>query len=180
MVRCELSLGAFKVMRGVLQPGFKWSEHIKPLVQTDSCQVEHNAILLSGRIKTVMEDGSEMEIGPGDAYVTPPGHDAWVVGDETAVGIEFSREAVEDWGKEAGVVFRHVEHDQSGISYVWEVAGMSNSSGGATKLCPSERGSGCGPVLATYSMLLRATKPTFFLPAPWNGQPLSTKRGEVE
>jgi quercetin dioxygenase-like cupin family protein len=97
-----VSLGAFKVMRGVLQPGFKWSEHIKPLVQTDSCQVEHNAILLSGRIKTVMEDGSEMEIGPGDAYVTPPGHDAWVVGDEPAVGIEFSREAVEDWGKEAG------------------------------------------------------------------------------
>jgi quercetin dioxygenase-like cupin family protein len=97
-----VSLGAFKVMRGVFQPGFKWSEHIKPLVQTDSCQVEHNAILLSGRIKTVMEDGSEMEIGPGDAYVTPPGHDAWVVGDEPAVGIEFSREAVEDWGKEAG------------------------------------------------------------------------------
>jgi quercetin dioxygenase-like cupin family protein len=97
-----VSLGAFKVMQGVLQPGFKWSEHIKPLVQTDSCQVEHNAILLSGRIKTVMEDGSEMEIGPGDAYVTPPGHDAWVVGDEPAVGIEFSREAVEDWGKEAG------------------------------------------------------------------------------
>jgi hypothetical protein len=49
-----------------------------------------------------MEDGSEMEIGPGDAYVTPPGHDAWVVGDEPAVGIEVSREAVEDWGKEAG------------------------------------------------------------------------------
>ena len=97
-----VSLGAFKVMRGVFQPGWKWSEHIKPLVQTDSCQVEHNAILLSGRIKTVMEDGSEMEIGPGDAYVTPPGHDAWVVGDEPAVGIEFSREAVEDWGKEAG------------------------------------------------------------------------------
>ena len=97
-----VSLGAFKVMRGVLQPGWKWSEHIKPLVQTDSCQVEHNAILLSGRIKTVMEDGSEMEIGPGDAYVTPSGHDAWVVGDEPAVGIEFSREAVEDWGKEAG------------------------------------------------------------------------------
>ena len=97
-----VSLGAFKVMRGVLQPGWKWSEHIKPLAQTDSCQVEHNAILLSGRIKTVMEDGSEMEIGPGDAYVTPPGHDAWVVGDEPAVGIEFSREAVEDWGKEAG------------------------------------------------------------------------------
>ena len=97
-----VSLGEFKVMRGVFQPGWKWSEHIKPLVQTDSCQVEHNAILLSGRIKTVMEDGSEMEIGPGDAYVTPPGHDAWVVGDEPAVGIEFSREAVEDWGKETG------------------------------------------------------------------------------
>jgi len=68
-----VSLGAFKVMRGVLQPGFKWSEHIKPLVQTDSCQVEHNAILLSRRIKTVMEDGSEMEIGPRRRIRDPSG-----------------------------------------------------------------------------------------------------------
>jgi mannose-6-phosphate isomerase-like protein (cupin superfamily) len=93
------TVGDFQVARGVLQPGWKWSEHIKPIAQTDSCQVEHRAVLLSGRIKVVMEDGSEMEIGPGDAYVLPPGHDAWVVGDEPAVGIEFSSEAVERFAK---------------------------------------------------------------------------------
>lgn len=49
-----------------------------------------------------MEDGSETEIGPGDAYVIPPGHDAWVVSEEAAVGVEFSREAVEKFAKEAG------------------------------------------------------------------------------
>jgi mannose-6-phosphate isomerase-like protein (cupin superfamily) len=58
--------------------------------------------MLSGQIKVVMEDGSEMEIGPGDAYVIPPGHDAWVVSEEAAVGVEFSREAVEKFAKEAG------------------------------------------------------------------------------
>jgi uncharacterized cupin superfamily protein len=55
--------------------------------------------LLSGRIKVVMDDGSEMEICPGDTYVIPPGHDAWVVSDEAATGIEFSREAVERFAK---------------------------------------------------------------------------------
>jgi mannose-6-phosphate isomerase-like protein (cupin superfamily) len=100
--RRAVSLGEFKVARAVLQPGWKWSEHVKPIAQTDSCQVEHNSIKLSGRVKIVMEDGSEMEVGPGDVYVVPPGHDAWVVGDEPAVGIEVSIEAVEDWGKEAG------------------------------------------------------------------------------
>jgi mannose-6-phosphate isomerase-like protein (cupin superfamily) len=93
------TVGDFQVARGVLQPGWKWSEHIKPIAQTDSCQVKHRAVLLSGRVKVVMEDGSEMEVGPGDAYVLPPGHDAWVVGDEPAVGIEFSSEAVERFAK---------------------------------------------------------------------------------
>ncbi len=93
------TVGDFKVARGVLQPGWKWSEHIKPLAGTDSCQVEHNGLVLSGRVKVVMDDGSEMEIGPGDAYVIPPGHDAWVVSDEPATGIEFSREAVERFAK---------------------------------------------------------------------------------
>jgi hypothetical protein len=93
------TVGDFKVARGVLQPGWKWSEHIKPIADTDSCQVEHNGLLLTGRVKIVADDGSEMEIGPGDAYVNPPGHDVWVVGDEPATGIEFSREAVERFAK---------------------------------------------------------------------------------
>jgi len=89
----------FKVARGSFQPGWKWSEHIKPIAGTDSCQVLHNGLLLSGRMKIVADDGSEMEIGPGDAYVIPPGHDAWVVGDEPATNIEVSREAVERFAK---------------------------------------------------------------------------------
>jgi mannose-6-phosphate isomerase-like protein (cupin superfamily) len=94
------SVGDFEVAREVLEPGWRWSEDIKPIAGTDSCQFEHNGLVLSGRLKVVADDGSEMEIGPGDAYVIPPGHDAWVVGDEPAAGFEFSREAVERFAKE--------------------------------------------------------------------------------
>ena len=66
----------FKVARMVLEPGWKWSEAIKPQAGTDSCQVEHNGLLLTGRMKVVADDGSEMEIAPGDSYIIPPGHDA--------------------------------------------------------------------------------------------------------
>ena len=97
--RRAVSLGEFKVARGVLQPGWKWSEHIKPIVGTDSCQFQHYGVLLSGRMKVVADDGSEMEIGPGDTYIVPPGHDAWVVSDEPVTGFEFSREAVERFAK---------------------------------------------------------------------------------
>lgn len=95
-----VGVGDFMISRGVMQPGWKWSEHIKPIAGTESCQVEHNGLLLSGRVKIVADDGSEMEIGAGDAYVIPPGHDAWVVSDEPATGIEFSREAIETFAKE--------------------------------------------------------------------------------
>lgn len=95
-----VGVGDFMISRGVMQPGWKWSEHIKPIAGTESCEVEHNGLLLTGRVKIVADDGSEMEIGPGDAYVIPPGHDAWVVGDEPATGIEFSREAIEKFAKE--------------------------------------------------------------------------------
>jgi EutQ-like cupin domain len=83
----------------VLQPGWKWSEDIKPIAGTDSCQLEHNGLLLSGRMKVVADDGSEMEVGPGDAYVIHPGHDAWIVSDEPATAIEFSREAVDRFAR---------------------------------------------------------------------------------
>jgi quercetin dioxygenase-like cupin family protein len=69
------------------------------MVGTQSCQFQHYGVLLSGRMKVLADDGSEMEIGPGEAYVIPPGHDAWVVGDEAASGLEFSPEAVERFAK---------------------------------------------------------------------------------
>jgi quercetin dioxygenase-like cupin family protein len=80
-----VTLGGVTVGRGVLEPGWRWSEHVKPIAGTDSCQVTHTGYVISGRLKVVMDDGSEGEAGPGDAYVIPAGHDAWVVGDQTFI-----------------------------------------------------------------------------------------------
>jgi len=90
----------FKVARAVLQPGWKWSEHVKPLAQTESCQVRHTGYVISGRLKVVMDDRTEMDLGPGDAYVIEPGHDGWVVGDEPYVAIDVSTEMVEAFAKD--------------------------------------------------------------------------------
>jgi quercetin dioxygenase-like cupin family protein len=100
-----VTLGDFKVARAVFQPGWKWSEHVKPIVQTDSCQVKHTGYVVSGQLKVVMDDGSEMEFGAGDAYVIDPGHDGWVVGDEPYVAVDVSTETVEKFAKEeAGLI----------------------------------------------------------------------------
>jgi quercetin dioxygenase-like cupin family protein len=85
--------------RVTLEPGWRWSEAIKPIAKTDSCQVQHTGYVVSGRMKIVMDDGSEQEIGPGDVYVIRPGHDAWVVGEETYVGVDFSSD-MERFAKE--------------------------------------------------------------------------------
>jgi len=78
-----VTLGDFTVTRNTLQPGWRWSEHVKPIAQTESCQVPHTGYVVSGRLKVAMDDGSEEEFAPGDAYVIPLGHDGWTVGDET-------------------------------------------------------------------------------------------------
>jgi uncharacterized RmlC-like cupin family protein len=70
------------------EPGWRWSESIKPIAKTDSCQVEHLLYVLSGHLRTRMDDGTEMEAGPGDLTYVPPGHDGWVVGDEPVVFLE--------------------------------------------------------------------------------------------
>lgn len=84
-----VKLGDVTVGRGVFEPGWKWSEHVKPLAGTDSCESGHLGYMVSGRMKIVMDDGTELEAGPGDAVSIPPGHDAWIVGDETCVFIDF-------------------------------------------------------------------------------------------
>lgn len=76
--------------RGALNPGWRWSKDVKPIARTDSCQVAHTAYLVSGRLHVRMDDGSERELVPGDAHVVGPGHDAWVVGDEPCVTIDFA------------------------------------------------------------------------------------------
>ena len=78
-----------EVGRFTFQPGWRWSECIKPVVGTDSCQAEHLGYAISGRIRVEHEDGTSADIGAGDAYHIAPGHDAWVVGDEPFVGLEF-------------------------------------------------------------------------------------------
>ena len=77
------------VLRGTFEPGWRWSNDLKPIAGTDSCQVSHFRYCVSGRMHLAMDDGSEMEIGPGDAVAIPPGHDAWVVGDEPCVFMDF-------------------------------------------------------------------------------------------
>ena len=78
------------VSRAVFEPGWKWSNDVKPIAGTDSCQVSHRGYVLSGRMHVVMDDGTEADAGPGDAVVISPGHDAWIVGDEACVMLDWS------------------------------------------------------------------------------------------
>ena len=84
-----VTLAGHPVGRGVFEPGWKWSVNLRPIAGTDSCQVSHLGYCMSGRMKIYMDDGSETEIGPGQAVAIPPGHDAEVVGDEACVMIDF-------------------------------------------------------------------------------------------
>ncbi len=85
------------VGRGVFEPGWRWSEHVKPIAGTDSCQTAHLGYVLSGRMHIVMDDGSEGECGPGDVVHIAPGHDAWTVGDEPCVMVDFGQ--IQDYAK---------------------------------------------------------------------------------
>jgi mannose-6-phosphate isomerase-like protein (cupin superfamily) len=76
------------VMRTIFEPGWSWEECVKPVAGTDSCQTHHFGYVVSGRMHVVMDNGDEMDVGPGDALEIPPGHNAWVVGDEAYVGID--------------------------------------------------------------------------------------------
>jgi mannose-6-phosphate isomerase-like protein (cupin superfamily) len=84
-----VNLGGGQVGRYTFQPGWRWSECIKPVVGTESCQVDHIGYVISGRLHVEHRDGSEGDVGVGDVYHIAPGHDAWVVGDEPAVFVEF-------------------------------------------------------------------------------------------
>lgn len=84
------SLGGVTFGRGTFQPGWKWSTSVKPLVKTKSCEAPHLQYHVSGALHVVMDDGSEAEFGPGDISLIPPGHDAWVVGNEPVVVIDIT------------------------------------------------------------------------------------------
>lgn len=81
-------LPGFTLGRLNLEPGWRWSECIKPVVGTDSCQVSHVGYAVSGRLTVRLNDGKQMTFEPGMSYTIPPGHDAWVEGNERFVCIE--------------------------------------------------------------------------------------------
>jgi hypothetical protein len=89
-----VKLGGGEIGRYTFQPGWRWSEHIRPVVGTDSCQVEHVGYVVSGHLHIEHTDGSTGEAIPGTVYRIAPGHDAWVVGDEPTVVVEFQGAAV--------------------------------------------------------------------------------------
>jgi uncharacterized cupin superfamily protein len=84
-----VNLGDTTAMRATFEPGWKWSESVKPMAGTDSCEVAHLVYIISGRMGLRMDDGTETEIGPGDVASIPPGHDAWIIGDEACVALDF-------------------------------------------------------------------------------------------
>ncbi len=92
-------LGSATVARLRVEPGWRWSECIKPVVGGDSCQAPHLGYVVAGRLHIASTDGSELDLGPGDVYRLDPGHDAWVVGEEPVVALEFESETADTYAK---------------------------------------------------------------------------------
>ena len=84
-----VKIGGATVGRGIFQPGWKWSESVKPLVKTKSCEAPHFQYHLSGTLRVKMDDGTQVDFKAGDVSFLPMGHDAWVVGNETVVVVDF-------------------------------------------------------------------------------------------
>jgi quercetin dioxygenase-like cupin family protein len=80
---CTLGCGEF-------EPGWRWSQHVKPIAGTHSCQAAHTGMILAGRMHVKMDDGTELDYEEGDVFYMPPGHDAWIVGDQTCKVIDFT------------------------------------------------------------------------------------------
>jgi quercetin dioxygenase-like cupin family protein len=93
-----VKLDDLALARVTLQPGWKWSQDARPELKTESCPSHHIQYVLSGRLTIAMNDGTQMELGPGDFVSIPPGHDSWVVGDEPFVAVDFAglKEYVEE------------------------------------------------------------------------------------
>jgi class 3 adenylate cyclase len=85
-----VDLGDMVVGRQVLEPGWRWSEIVRPIAGTDLCEHHHIGVTISGSVHVQMRDGGEMEFGPDTVYEIPPGHDAWVTGTEPYVSLDFS------------------------------------------------------------------------------------------
>ena len=91
------SAGGAAYVLGTFEPGWRFSTDVGPIAGTESCQTRHLGYVLSGRMTVRMDDGTEVEIGPGDMFDLPAGHDAWVVGDEPCVMVDW--QGVADYAK---------------------------------------------------------------------------------
>lgn len=85
-----VTLGEVTVGRSTFEPGWRWSEHVAPIVHADLCQAAHTGYVISGQMAVRLADGSEAVVSAGDAIVIPPGHDAWVIGAEPCVTVDFT------------------------------------------------------------------------------------------
>lgn len=84
-----VKIGGAIVGRATFQPGWRWSESVKPLVKTNSCEAPHFQYHISGTLRIKMDDGTEVDRKAGDVSLLPTGHDAWVVGNEPVVVVDF-------------------------------------------------------------------------------------------
>lgn len=107
-----VKLSGMTIARAEFNPGWEWVTDVAPLVGTDSCQATHTSYVVSGRLHVRMDDGREAELGPGDAHIVGPGHNAWVVGDEACITVDFiaGRAGTMPWARmvacPCGVEFR--------------------------------------------------------------------------
>jgi hypothetical protein len=85
-----LNIGGAEIGKYTFQPGWRWSNDVKPVAMTESCQVSHFGYQLSGRLAVRMDDGTEFTAEAGDVSAIPPGHDAWVVGDEPVTVLDWT------------------------------------------------------------------------------------------
>jgi hypothetical protein len=84
-----VKMGGGTIGRAKFEPGWRWSKHVKPIAKTDSCEAPHFQYHVSGVLHIVMNDGTARDVGPGEISLVPPGHDAWVVGNEPVVVVDF-------------------------------------------------------------------------------------------
>ncbi|MGA2239503.1 MAG: cupin domain-containing protein [Candidatus Bathyarchaeia archaeon] len=91
--------GGATIGRAILQPGWRWSTHVKPIVKTKSCEAPHLQYHVSGTLHVLMDDGTEKDCKPGDVSLVPSGHDAWVVGNEPVVIVDF--QGMVDYAKQS-------------------------------------------------------------------------------
>lgn len=92
-------LGGGSVARFTLEPGWTWEECVKPVAGTETCQAAHLGYVVAGTLHVRAEDGAESDARAGDSYRLAPGHVAWVVGNETFVGVEFESETADTYAR---------------------------------------------------------------------------------